>query len=250
MSHPPKQRFTRSSSNSSNITPQDIKVLIDKSNNELLNNITNTLEREVDKLNQTITSLLSRVQKLEESNKSLASKSELLEEKCNRIEPLKNDIIKMRSEREEHLDAIIHEVQGVTKRKNNITISGLREANRGTLDERVKHDLERCQAIFNEMKIDTKIVSAHRLGKAQEHSKRLLKVELTKESDKWKILSKAKCLKNTQFKEVFINPDYTLLQQRRMKVAKQELKERREQGEDVVLHRGDVVLRSTLKNFR
>jgi hypothetical protein len=70
-------------------------------------------------------------------------------------------------------------------------------------------------------------------------------------NDKFRILKACKELKKRQeYKNVFINPDRTPLEQAIDKRLRHELKERRENGEDnLVIYRGKVINRNEIKHF-
>ena len=63
-------------------------------------------------------------------------------------------------------------------------------------------------------------------------------------------MQKAKNLRNsTTFKNVYINPDLTIRQQKESKALRDELKKRRNNGESVVIRNGEVVPKNNEQNF-
>ena len=63
-------------------------------------------------------------------------------------------------------------------------------------------------------------------------------------------IAEIKALKDTSFKNLFIHSDLTSMQQEIERDLRKELKERREQGEDVVSYSGEVRPRQNVRGFR
>jgi hypothetical protein len=94
------------------------------------------------------------------------------------------------------------------------------------------------------------IVSVHRIGKPGGTRPRLLKVRCKDSEFRNHLLRRAKELrKNHKYKGIFINPDRTPIEQRRYKELLEELKERKDSKEDVVIFRNRVVPRRKISNF-
>ena len=66
---------------------------------------------------------------------------------------------------------------------------------------------------------------------------------------KWEILRRSRCLKGSRFDGVFIKADLTPFQQERDKQLRNDLKRRKENGEDVVLFRDGIRRRTDVRNF-
>ena len=61
-------------------------------------------------------------------------------------------------------------------------------------------------------------------------------------ANKFEILRNSKCLRDSdEFKGIYINPDQTQLQRMEAYNLRQELKQRRAAGEDVLIRRGEIV---------
>ena len=88
----------------------------------------------------------------------------------------------------------------------------------------------------------------HRIGKQVEGRDRLLRVVCCDEESKIGILRQAKLLSNTSFKKVYINPDLTKTQREERKRLREELKRRKDVGEDVTIRYGRIVAASD-RNF-
>ena len=114
-----------------------------------------------------------------------------------------------------------------------------------------KHCLSTCVDIFNIVSDDADcIVGVHRIGKQGEKRSRLLKVKCKDSESRNRVLRHAKELrKNIKYKNVFINPDRTPLEQRLFKALLQELRERKDSNENVVIFHDRIVNRREIKNF-
>lgn len=162
---------------------------------------------------------------------------------------LKQEVLIMK----ENYDNILAEVENRERRKTNLIISGLPETEVGSADERKENDLSIVKSLFS--KIDNskdKIVSAvFRIGKMTSSRPRLLKVVCSDAESKRSLLSKSKDLRNLhQYKNVYINPDLTPLQQAQNKKLREELKARRNLGEDVTIRHGKIVSKISEQNFQ
>jgi hypothetical protein len=155
---------------------------------------------------------------------------------------------------EEQMMKIVDEVHQVSLRKNNLIINGLQESENGSLQERETHDrVELTQLALALGVDDLKVSEVRRLGHSQSKKPRPLKIKCTDYEVKQKLLISGKCLRShDKFKRTYVNPDMTRMQQSWNQKLRTELKRRRDNGEDVVIRGGTVVLRSTLqtrKNF-
>ena len=89
---------------------------------------------------------------------------------------------------------------------------------------------------------DFKPQSVTRLGKIVHSRPRLLRFKCANMQEKITLLKGSKNLRNDgQFKKVFVNPDLTECQRKRDKSLREQLKSRRDRGEDVVIYRGEIV---------
>ena len=137
-------------------------------------------------------------------------------------------------------------------RMNNIVLRGLDESD-GTVDERLANDNKVVEQLFDVLNVDPKIVmETKRLGKitANKNRPRLLRVSLQSSTQKSELFRKAKRLKNSRFKNVYVHPDLTPMQRDLNFKLRREMKERRERGEDVMIINGAVRSRSEKQSFR
>ena len=77
---------------------------------------------------------------------------------------------------------------------------------------------------------------------------RLLRVKCETMEEKLSILRLSKKLRDCEeYKGIYVNPDLTLKQRELGKIQRQELKRRRDAGEDVVIRRGQIIAK---QNFQ
>jgi cell division septum initiation protein DivIVA len=158
----------------------------------------------------------------------------------------------LKAKEHESLDNVYDELEQRIRRKGNIIISGVSERPNGTLEEKREHDKEAVDSILKEMEADDcTFEKCYRIGQPKSNGVRLLRVIGFDEDERNKILRKAKSLRNKEsFRGIYVNPDLTPIQQREAKKMRDELKERRKNGEEVVIYRGKITEKSEIKNFQ
>ena len=153
---------------------------------------------------------------------------------------------------------IIEEKEDKERRMKNIVIYNLKEPLTGNLSEKEKEERDQagCMDIFtNELQVEqVHIVETVRLGKkeqverGEEYRPRALMVKLADVNTKWEIVKKAKRLKDArkqEYKRVFIAPDLTQQERMRDKELREQLKAKRETGEQGwYIHRGQLKRRN------
>ena len=147
---------------------------------------------------------------------------------------------------------ILNEVEERERRRPNLVIAGLQEKEEGSVEERKKWDAERVDDLFRELNDFTCSVvsSVYRIGKINSSGPRLLKVVCRDVDSKRSLLRKSKDLRDSvTFKNVYVNPDLTPMQQKENKRLRQELRSRRELGEDVIIRQGRIVEKGLRQNF-
>ena len=230
----PQKRETRSGSSTNPITLADIKTLIE----DLRTDVINTLKDEVSKLKDTIASLQMQVQGLEDKNRFLQCKFDSFDAELQSLKERPVDFI----------EAVTSEVENRSRRRCNIVISGLPES---SSDDPEESDQSMCADIMTAVSCDTDgFVNVNRIGKPNKTRPRLLKVQCKNFEFRNQLLRRAKELrKYGKYKDIFINPDRTPLEQKHFKELLSELKERKELNENVVIFRNRVVHRRDVKNF-
>jgi len=238
----PKERNTRSNSNAQNITLQDIKTLIENCKTEILIAVNN----KVDKLSETIGSLVKCVEGLKERQEQLEQKCRKLEDRCN------HEMTKKAISDHENVRDTYEELEKRFDRRRNIIIRGVDERGGGTPQERQRWDTREMQSIMMEIGFEDCLHGEpQRLGRLNQGKPRPLRVTCSNVGKKLEFLTKSKRLKHSaHFSNVYINPDLTPMQQQESRKLQEELKERRQAGEDVFIHRGRIMRREDFQNFQ
>ena len=131
--------------------------------------------------------------------------------------------------------------------------TGIPESSFGSFEERNSHDQKAVAEVLDTIGMGQKGNSFRltRIGKPRSDRPRLLKAECQISGIRNEILRKAKFLrKSTSLRKVFINEDRTPLQQLEWRQLRQKLKQRKDSGEDVVIYRDKVMLRSEVQGFQ
>lgn len=227
------KRNTRSNSQT-DLTFDSIKILIENSKKDLIS----SMKDEFDSLKETISSLYSRVEKLEEDNKILLKNyQDLINNSVN--SKGKNHQL----EHSDQVESVLQEVEQRYARRKNVIIKGLPEEDVGSPSERSAKDLENAHNVFRALGVDNaRINEVFRLGRINPDRPRLLRVQCQSENIRKGILRKSCTLRNIEgYKNIFVNKDLTLEEQRQRKLLRDELTRRRNEGENVVIRKGRVV---------
>ena len=204
---------------------KDEIVTLFKSEFTMVTNAFQSLEARIDKFETAITEIRTEQERQ-------ASELKDLKDKLEKVDSLE----------------LISEIEDGLRRKNNVILAGVDELQSGKLSERKEHDEQIVTEIFEDLEMAPRFDEVVRIGRQQEGKGRLLRVTLDDEKSRREILRKAKLLRsNADFKNVYINPDRTRQEQALFKACYREHQERRKNGEDVIISRGKVVKRESLK---
>ena len=109
-----------------------------------------------------------------------------------------------------------------------------------------------CQELCYQLGVKGDFEEVIRIGRNTSRARpRLICVKCRSLDTKTNILRNAKKLhEQPTFRGVFVNPDRTKLQQRNDKLLRDELKRRKDLGEDVMILRNKIVNRHDNTNFR
>lgn len=238
MPNTPSQRTTRSNSNTTNFTLQDIKTLIDNSKAEILKALTS----EIDKLHALVGSLATRVEDLRRQNANI-------EARCQALEDSKSENSVQQSKQTE---LIIRESQERHRRRKYLIVTGLPDNSTGDVEERRIRDETAIRDLCNELGLDEiRLDEIRRIGRIDDTRPRLLRVKCKDFESKMTILKKSKSLRSIhKYQNVFINPDRTFLEREQLKQLRSELRSRREAGEEVMIRHGQVIDISKEKDFQ
>ena len=215
-----------------------VRSAVDATKTELLN--------ELHKIHNALNALQTKMSDVEGS---LLKVLETQKRQDMEIKYLKEDVIKIK---ESH-DNILAEIENRDRRKPNLIISGIQEKEDGSADERKRWDLSRVKALFSALGsfTDDIISNMHRIGRVNSSKPRLLKIVCKDTDSKRSLLFKAKNLRKVhEFKNIYINPDLTPVQQAQNRQLREELSLRRNLGEEVMIQHGKIVQMSSKQNFR
>ena len=231
MPNTPSQRSTRSGSNASQVSLNDIKILIETSKTEVVN----LVKKENAKLENLIITLSKRLDDLETKNSFLESRCKILEEKCDSF-PIDGPHM------EEMFEEVVTEAMERQRRRKCLIVSGLPEHTQGSAVERRAHDIESLKSLAAEAGVDNlEPEEVVRIGRITSSRPRLLRFKCKTVNEKFTLLKKSMNLRhNSTFSRVFINPDMTRFQRETNKKLRKELRSRREAGEKVLIHRGRI----------
>ena len=150
---------------------------------------------------------------------------------------------------------ILEEMRQRNLRRKCIIVSGVEEHQSGTISDKEDADRKVIKDIFEE--IDCENVGAtnvRRIGRRDSTNgkPRLICVTVESKDDKMSTLRNSKKLRTSDnFKGVYINPDMTIMERNQRKTLLEELKRRRELGENVVIRHNKIVSAPSLThNFR
>ena len=238
-------RTTRSNSIPNTITHSsqpNLSYQVSKDDfNNFKDDIVNLFKSEFTKVTNAFQRLETRIDKFEAAINDIHVRTEQ-ERQASELKDLKEKIEKVDS-----LE-LIGEIEDRLRKKNNVILAGVEELQSGKLSERKEQDQQKVTDIFQELEMEPEFDELVRIGRQQEGKDRLLRITLDDDKSKREILRKAKLLRsNADFKNVFINPDRTRQEQALFKTCYRQLQERRKNGEDVIIYRGKVVERESLK---
>lgn len=203
------------------------------------------LQRDLNDVKDILSAFSSRIEAIETAISKIQSDHLVLK---GEITTLKKDSEELRTGMVE--DCMV-EAKNRMVRLNNVVISGLREEENGTVEERKCFDELQVKEIMQEIGVSEVVTSdCWRIGRRKDNGSRLLKLRVENFQRKSEILSKSKCLKNSRsYSKVYIRPDRTPMEQEKERQLQEELMRRKHHGEDVVLFKGRVRARSDIQNF-
>ena len=149
--------------------------------------------------------------------------------------------------------SITQEVEDRNRRRHNLIVSGIPEEEQGSVQERREADRSKIGTLMNDLDDDwddDDIAHVHRIGNNVSKGPRLIRVICQKKTVRNDVLRQAKKLRNhPAHKHVYINPDLTVSQRAENKRLRDELKQRRSNGETVVIRNGKVMNKIESRNF-
>ena len=205
-------------------------------------------------------------EKIEQKFAEFEDKNEkLIDEKLKAhsktIEQNKKEKLSLENEIKAHVTQSIDEIKEKEERRNNLIMFNLKESAKEENTEEEKEDLQEILKVSQHTNPELKdtvtnqltVNNIRRLGKKKTPTSdedkstkpRPIKITLPDESTKFKILKKSHKLKDYQENnKIGLKLDLTKQQQMEEKALRQELIKRREQQEDVMIFRGQVIKRA------
>ena len=173
-----------------------------------------------------------------------------LESRVTQLEQTSVDRLKS----EDLISNAINEFQERDRKKNNIILFNIPESKEDQLDDQVNDDKAVLQQVCSALSINNiQFNSLRRIGRKSDKQRPVI-ITLANQDTRQMLLSNAKKLRNLQddspFKKIVIKPDLTKSQIQAQKQLQAALKLRKDAGEDCVIYRGKVVLRSEIKRVK
>ena len=200
-----------------------------------------------------------RMIEFEEKNEKLID--EKLKAHSKTVEQNKKEHLSMENEIKAQVTQSMDEIKEKEEKKNNLMMFNLQESAKEDNNEEEKEDLQAIIKVFQHTNPELNdtvtsqltVNNIRRLGKKKTPASdednstkpRPIKITLPNESTKFKILKKSHKLKEYQENnKIGLKLDLTKQQQMEEKALRQELIKRREQQEDVMIFRGQVIKRA------
>ena len=187
-------------------------------------------DRKLGPLLNYITEIRTKIEELNDSVKRV-------QDKCTELE----------AERRNDEESIFREFEDRHRRRKYLIISGLPEGSSGSLEERRVSDRDAVKELAANIGVADLDIESHqvsRIGPLNSSRPRLLRVKCDTNEEKHSMLRSSKKLRDfEEYRGIYINPDLTLKQRELGKIQRQELKRRREAGEDVVIRRGQITVK-------
>ena len=234
-------RSTRSShpnspTNAANLDPQQLFEKLKKE-------ITIVIQNEFRSVSEKLSSLEKKMDNIEHTVILLRNKQEVQEKEVVRLSQelhcLQRDLP----------DELMHEIELRMKKRKNVIVSGIPESRAGNVDERKNCDEREMMKLFDTIDLTPNISDVIRLGKISERGHRILRVTFAKEEERNHVLRRARLLsKYNDYKNVYLQPDRTPYELQQHSKLRQELKERRDSGEDVIIYKNQIINRNDVNN--
>lgn len=233
-------RNTGRSNSNGDLSTDSLRVLLREQKDEIIQSVSH----KVDELSLKVSELISKFNHLEDKVTLLCKRQDEQQVEIDNLKMLIGNV--------PDPEFLIQEIQQRVDRSNNLIVSGLQEKASGSVEDRTRHDLAEFQHLCEVIDVpEVKVEKCFRIGARRQDENRLLKVSLKERSDRNSILRKAKSLRNCgEFEKVYVTPDRTQSQRLMHKKMRLELKRRRDEGDEVVIYRGRIQSKSSLKNFR
>ena len=172
-------------------------------------------------------------------------------EQQSEIEAIKKSLEEVSTGKEKAINETIHEMEARYQRKRNLIMFGIEEKRDGSVEERREFDEQQVDSILSAIGLsDLSYDGLRRIGKPQHSKPRLIRITCSDEDERTEALNAARKLRTlVNYNGIFINADLTPMQQKQQRQLREELKRRRNAGENVKIRRGAIVITDN-QNFR
>ena len=229
---------------------------------EKVNDLTNKMNQKMEEVALQMSQLMNRRSKEHEEteNSAVEGTQKRVEEKVDKL----MESMEKQRKTESHLvhDCVEEavrmklqedreEAEEVNKRRTSIIIHGMKESDATELEDMKKEDEEEIVNLLHEIKCDDiSVQTSYRLGRRDETAgakPRPMRVIVSSENQKNKVLNFAKNLKHTKHKDlekVYIHQDLTPKQRQQRAALVLEMKQRQSSGEtNLIIVNGKIVVR-------
>ena len=183
----------------------------------------------VEELTASISAIFrAEIQDLKVKVKELSHENEVLKEACA-----------------DQLEEMVEEANRRHQKRKKVMITNLPEPSSGTHVQRKDEDNNTVRDIISDLGLNEIVIEdTQRIGKIDLKRPRLLCVTCSDKASKFDLLRSAKELRKfDKYRNIFINPDLTFIQREKNRKLRKELEDKREQGLDVIIRAGQVILR-------
>jgi len=196
------------------------------------------------------TSVKEQNEKLKEENRKLIEILKNFEKNIEaRLEEFKSEIKNNISNVvKEEIIGEMKEEEEKKKRQKNLVVYKLKESQKATKEHREEEDKNVCLDLMkNTLKVeDCEIEKVIRLGKIDENNRhdRPLLIVMQEKNKKYEVLTNASNLRycqNEEHRKIYITPDMTIKQREENRKLREELKRRRDNGENWYIKNGKLV---------
>ncbi|KAI3382084.1 hypothetical protein SNEBB_008569 [Seison nebaliae] len=194
---------------------------------------------------------IRRREKEERAKQERKRGEEMMSNMNNNIEKMEETLVKKVAEQ---IKADTKEEEEKEKRKRNIVLYNVQESHKTEGEQRKKDDEKMCKELFDVIDVqNAEIENCFRMGKKEEGRKRPLLVILKETKSKFEVLKNARNLRNAneELRMIGIMKDQTKKEMEESRKVRNELRQRRDNGEtDIVIKNGKVVKRTVYQDRR
>lgn len=238
---------------------KSVKIEVDDLRKAVNNNVKNYVNAEINKYSEKINKNSQQIAEMKSHNGKTDTKmkeinegqleeikAEVISRGVEEVERRKNQEIKNMKEIQSRINELEKE-----KRRKNLVIYNIRESEEEDTGKRYGEDEEKCRRLITgELGVDTTgLKQLIRLGGKQNNKPRPLLIKFTEEDKPTQILKEAKRLRYSKtFVRVYIARDLTKAEREKEKSLREEIKEKRNEGNDWYTIRNGRIIKQKKKD--